>query len=400
MSEQKRKIIQNFCHRFLKAEIGENESFTDILEMSPAVLKSCTEEEADLLSKYKITKIRNFLKLEGKDLDSVSEKTGIDVKKFRNWILASQLISRAWQKRNSYLKKEQFKIAVLGLDNAGKTSMLESLSGRGNITTTEHLEPTNGVSARRIESEKFNMIIWDFGGKLEYRYSYLQDPEEYFVQCDLIIFVVDIQDEARYDEAKEYFSQILEIMLFLNEIPYYLILLHKMDPDCRQDPKFSQKITQLKRSYTELLEENKQNFEIIESSIYNFYSSEPEFAKKFKSFFGVKKSKSLEESVEELKEMVAQLTNTIFDQFKLLQNALNAGGAAQGIKIIRAEPVQNQYENGPTNDSKPLPFNPPPIPNASPAPQISERAITAAQSKTALLNELKNVFKMRGITCD
>ena len=53
------------------------------------------------------------------------------------------------------------------------------------------------------------------------------------------------------------------------------------------------------------LSERNFNFELIQSSIYNFYANEPEFAKSFKNFFGPDKgANTIEEQVSLLSEMI------------------------------------------------------------------------------------------------
>ena len=80
-----------------------------------------------------------------------------------------------------------------------------------NLEKFVDLEPTVGVDVRKIESENFDLVIWDFGGQTDRRYDYLQNPrKEYFLQIDLLIYIpVDMQDTERYDECINYFKQIL-----------------------------------------------------------------------------------------------------------------------------------------------------------------------------------------------
>ena len=182
------------------------------------------------------------------------------------------------------------------------------------------LEPTVGVDVRKIESENFDLVIWDFGGQTDHRYDYLQNPEEYFLQIDLLIYVVDMQDTERYDESIDYFKQILDIIMYLNEKPYFLILLHKSDPDFVQEPEFQINFQYLQTLFSEMLTSKAANFEVIESSLYNFYATEPEFAKTFKGFFGKNKPKqSLEEQVNFISETLMNFSKEVFTQLKNIQ---------------------------------------------------------------------------------
>ena len=53
------------------------------------------------------------------------------------------------------------KILVLGLDNAGKTTLLKNLS-QEEVTNTE---PTKGFNVKTLVHENFNLNVWDLGGQ-------------------------------------------------------------------------------------------------------------------------------------------------------------------------------------------------------------------------------------------
>ena len=60
------------------------------------------------------------------------------------------------------LKKseKEARVLVLGLDNAGKTTILKKLSEE-DIT---HIMPTQGFNIKSIESNGFKLNVWDIGG--------------------------------------------------------------------------------------------------------------------------------------------------------------------------------------------------------------------------------------------
>ncbi|MHA1820971.1 MAG: ADP-ribosylation factor-like protein [Promethearchaeota archaeon] len=322
MSIERKKIIKNFCRRFLEVK-EEPKSFSEILNLSPKVLKGCSDEEAEVLSKHGYKRIRDLTKIKVDNIKKVAEKIGLKEIQLRKWTLAAGLINRAWQKRSKYLKKQEMKIAVLGLDNAGKTSMLNSLSGKTQMGQVEDTAPTVGVNIRKIDSDNFQMIIWDFGGQIGHRHDYLQNPEEYFMQLDLIFYVVDMQDNDRYDESLDYFRQIMDIITFLAEKPYVLILLHKCDPDIINNSDFQLNLDFMRGAFEEIMTDTDLTYEIIESSIYNLYKTEPEFATTVKRFFSANKTSSdINENLQHITETLMTLSATIINKFEELKNLI------------------------------------------------------------------------------
>jgi len=382
MSSDKEKIIKIFCKKFLDVEKTPN-SFSEILNMSPDILKECNNENVEKLKKYKIKQIRHLVKIDSKNIEKIVKETDIEEELIRKWILAAQLLSRAWQKRALYLKKSKQKIIVLGLNNAGKTSMLESLKGKTKFGDITNLPPTKGVDIQQVEVENFNLMIWDFGGQKFHREDYLKKPEEYFLHIDLIIYVIDIQDSERYDESLDYFEKILEIVSYLNENPYILVLLHKSDPDIRQTVDFQINLEMISEIISTSLSERKFNFELIQSSIYNFYASEPEFAKSFKQFFGPDKvANTLEEQVSLLSEMVINLNNSIKNQFQELNGIIKGSNLSA---IQRPGNVSSETEN------KILQQVPPPPPKK----KVYQKKIV---NRNEVMSELRKVFKLRNLT--
>ncbi len=53
----------------------------------------------------------------------------------------------------------------------------------------------------------------------------------------------------------------------LKEYPYFLALLHKVDPDCQSDPKFPINLEYLRGRLREVLQQAKFKWEIVTSSI-------------------------------------------------------------------------------------------------------------------------------------
>ena len=60
-----------------------------------------------------------------------------------------------------------------------------------------------------VKDASMSMQIWDLGGQESYRETYLSKPEV-FNQTAALIFVVDIQDIERLDEAYKYYVREIE----------------------------------------------------------------------------------------------------------------------------------------------------------------------------------------------
>jgi small GTP-binding protein len=74
---------------------------------------------------------------------------------------------------------ESAKILILGLDNAGKTTILQSLSQE----KVEVTEPTKGFNVKTVLHDDFKLNVWDLGGQDEIR-KYWQ---HFFKDCHGIV---------------------------------------------------------------------------------------------------------------------------------------------------------------------------------------------------------------------
>ncbi len=82
------------------------------------------------------------------------------------------------------------KILVLGLDNAGKTTLLRNLS-QEDVSNTE---PTRGFNVKTLVHENFNLNVWDLGGQQEIRqyWSY------YYEDCHGIVTLSNLDFRCRF----------------------------------------------------------------------------------------------------------------------------------------------------------------------------------------------------------
>ncbi|KAJ8698475.1 hypothetical protein PTI98_005181 [Pleurotus ostreatus] len=104
--------------------------------------------------------------------------------------------------------KKEMRILMVGLDAAGKTTILYKLK-LGEIVTTI---PTIGANFFRfnvetVEYKNISFTVWDVGGQDKIRPLW----RHYFQNTQGIIFVVDSNDRERVSEARE------ELQRMLNE---------------------------------------------------------------------------------------------------------------------------------------------------------------------------------------
>ncbi|KKN31368.1 hypothetical protein LCGC14_0824690 [marine sediment metagenome] len=203
------------------------------------------------------------------------------------------------------------KVVMVGLDFAGKTSLINRLIHDYNYNEIINIEPIIGANIEEYQSKWLNLILWDLGGQKDNIVEYLESPEKFFVQLDVLIFVIDSQDDIRYNEAAHYLKDLTGILTFLNEKPYIVVLLNKVDSDIVDDPDFQIKLEYLMDKIYNIFNNSQKswNFELIPTSIYNFYSTEPEIAKSIKRIFSKEKSERKLDTLVDIEKTLEKILN-------------------------------------------------------------------------------------------
>ncbi|MFW9826774.1 MAG: ADP-ribosylation factor-like protein [Candidatus Thorarchaeota archaeon] len=289
-------------------------------------------------------------------IEKLKEKYPDFERKLKKTITISSLIASIEEEKEGIDIRGQ-KVLVCGLDAAGKTSLLSKFGGRLGISDMISTHPTKGVVRTKFGGANLNLFIWDLGGQEEYRERYLSNPEQYFVQLDLLMYVIDVQDPERIEESLQYLAKILDSLVMLEELPYILVFINKYDPDLKNDPKILLNIELIKDELNELIKSRNYEFEIeiYLTSIYSLISHEPQFAKYIKNLMSspysltdptVRKVEGLGKTLEETLNAVIRLSESISTQLNELDNRLRAieSGAFQvaqsGIPIEIANPNQ------------------------------------------------------------
>jgi len=111
-------------------------------------------------------------------------------------------MSEVWNLlRYTGLCTQSAKVLLLGIDNAGKTTLLHMLR-----TCLTHCEPTCHPGAEDVRVGKVRLRLFDLGGQMSVRRAY----KEYLSCVDGIIFVVDAADPVRFPEVAEALWELLE----------------------------------------------------------------------------------------------------------------------------------------------------------------------------------------------
>ncbi|XP_050711391.1 ADP-ribosylation factor-like isoform X2 [Eriocheir sinensis] len=118
--------------------------------------------------------------------------------------------------------KKPCRILMVGLDGAGKTTILYKLK-LGEVVSTI---PTIGFNVETVEYKNISFTVWDVGGQEKLRPLW----RHYFTNTSALVYVVDSNDPARLSEAKEE----LDVMMRDEEIAGcpLLVVANKRDLPC------------------------------------------------------------------------------------------------------------------------------------------------------------------------
>merc|ERR1719449_222583 len=95
----------------------------------------------------------------------------------------------------------EMRILMVGLDAAGKTTILYKLK-LGEVVTTI---PTIGFNVETVEYKNINFTVWDIGGQDKIRKLW----RFYYQNTQGLIFVIDSNDRDRIEDAREELAKIL-----------------------------------------------------------------------------------------------------------------------------------------------------------------------------------------------
>ena len=121
----------------------------------------------------------------------------------------------SWFAKKESSSEAERRMLILGLDNAGKSSILYQLKEN----QFKRMLPTIGLNVEHISYEGYKITLWDVGGQATMLWKH------YYANTDALIFVVDSSDEGRLKKAggelrnlaKESALEECPILLFANK---------------------------------------------------------------------------------------------------------------------------------------------------------------------------------------
>jgi len=102
------------------------------------------------------------------------------------------LFAKLW---SIFSNEVEHKIVIVGLDNAGKTTILYQFL----MNEVVHTSPTIGSNVEEVVWKNIHFIMWDIGGQESLRAAW----STYYSNTEYVILVIDSTDRERLTITKE-----------------------------------------------------------------------------------------------------------------------------------------------------------------------------------------------------
>ena len=112
------------------------------------------------------------------------------------------LAQRVWKR---YQGIKEARIFLAGLDAAGKTTILYTLSLGPKLPSVFNTMPTIGFNVEKVKYGKVEFTMWDSG----YNHNMRALVRHYYANSQGLIFVVDANDTERLANAREFLANLL-----------------------------------------------------------------------------------------------------------------------------------------------------------------------------------------------
>lgn len=340
-----------------------NISLNQFLELPTSRIKGISED--DLINLEKILNIKTI-----QDLNNLHYKTlVINKNKITNYIENIDRILN-WKRKISGIvdinSKQKKNIIFLGIDNAGKTTIINVFKKHLKIEDLTKIKPTIGINREQLFLKRFNINILDLGGQKKYRDEHIKNPERYFSSIAIAFFVIDITDDKRYDEVLTYLKDISEIIMKYNDKQNcsFIVLIHKFDPEIINDIIYNEKYEYLTEEIEKILS-NKFDFKILKSSIYNLTYSPEEFLNRFNSFFAIGSTIDMQ-------------VKTIIEKMNELEKELDSM-KSKTLSIKPRSKISTKKSTKNSDDNS----------------LLKSKSSEPAELKSELINELKGLFEVK-----
>jgi len=104
--------------------------------------------------------------------------------------------------------KDEFRVLILGVDKAGKTTLLEKLKSiylKGEGLPPDRVVPTVGLNIGRMEDANAKLVFWDLGGQVGLRAIW----EKYYEEAHAIMYVIDAATASSFEDAKSVLDKVI-----------------------------------------------------------------------------------------------------------------------------------------------------------------------------------------------
>lgn len=168
-------------------------------------------------------------------------------------------------------ERNEYKLVIAGLDNAGKSSALIALRKKYNFyERVKNLKPTIKIDYSSFKFlETYRINLWDMGGQKKFRKIYISNPI-YFSETDYIYYLIDIQDEIKFEESVKYLHDLLDIYRDLNYSNEVMICFNKYDPKFKNSEDFFDRAEMIRNL---IVSQNKDmKFKFFNTSYYDISS--------------------------------------------------------------------------------------------------------------------------------
>jgi GTPase SAR1 family protein len=127
--------------------------------------------------------------------------------------------------------EEMKKIVLIGLSNAGKTCIYERVFEGKRPWELLHSAATKGIAYREYEVGTISKpMIWDLGGQQQYLDEYHGVlKNNIFQKASILLYVIDITDSSRYEDARKELEWSVNQMLSFNPGALINVFFHKID---------------------------------------------------------------------------------------------------------------------------------------------------------------------------
>lgn len=169
------------------------------------------------------------------------------------------------------------KVFLFGIDNVGKTSLTRRI--KTGLYTDNFFTPSKKFNIEYIQREDGLLSIWDSPGQSSFRERWLLGLQD----SNIIVYMIDVANQLRFEESKKEFWKIVNQNEFLN-IPL-LILGNKIDLINYNDQNNSESLERTRGEILEYFEfENLENnnWEFIFTSVKTSYNIEKALSMIFK----------------------------------------------------------------------------------------------------------------------